>query len=280
MPRLTDIENNLVARIAGTQVSGQPLMAAVRGASGSFRPALRDALQRERQPAAYVAFIEEPVAATTTQQQRGPRFAVYVSARALRAGSDPRRGDVDARGAFLVIEQLHARLEGYSAYANTTTRGVRHRFLDADDQNVYYELLYRIALGLPPLVFDGETFGGPLTITTRPLGPPDLAMPAQIVKQPDDTYLILEYTTGPVLDPALRVVWRGELRAETSAGLDDLIAESETLIEEKPRGDLQESGGPVYLDMRVSDYRALSPRFEDPGGGQFVLPCEVAFAGD
>src|SRR5262245_40103095 len=113
MSRLGDYENALLARLASTMVSGEPLFRAVRGASGGYRPERRERLRRELMPAALVAFIEEPTAAETIPSRQGPRFSILVAARALRAASDPRHGSAGATGAFVLIDQVRARIDDF-----------------------------------------------------------------------------------------------------------------------------------------------------------------------
>lgn len=156
MALLADIEDALVARLADWELSESPVFAAVRGASGGYRPALRDALRREVLPAAYVAFIDEPTAPETALAKRGPRFSVLVAARSLRIGSDPRHDDVEALGAFTLIEQVRLALDGFEPADDHVAEPLHQKFLDADDRVAVYELLYRIHSVPEPVPAPGE----------------------------------------------------------------------------------------------------------------------------
>jgi hypothetical protein len=278
MPVLSDIEINLVNRIAETQVLGEPLMATVRGASGSWRPALRVAMTRERMPAAFVSFIDETTSPDTAVSRLGPRFAVFVATRALRITSNPRLGDADTFGVYLVIEQLRGRLAGYSPVANHVAMGVHVRFLEADDRQVFYELMYRIAPVSPPL-FAGDVLGGAESRTTRRVGPPDPQPFVRMIKQPGGTYQIFEWSPFPPPPPSEdTLVWEGEFRAESAEALDDLLAEVESYRSGATVGDLVEIEGPTWPDVKITERRNLGPRYADPITGQFVQSCRITFA--
>jgi hypothetical protein len=144
MSRLGDLEAAIVERLATDTISGAAVFAVVRGASGGNRPGLRTGLAREMTPAAYVAFVEEPVAPETDFARLGPVFHVFVAARMLRAGSDPRNGDSDARGAFTLIDRVKSRLDGYQPSSDVYLYNLAIKFVEADERFAIYELLYRV----------------------------------------------------------------------------------------------------------------------------------------
>lgn len=152
MSRLGDIESAIVARLAETLKEGAPVFATVRGFSGGYRPALRDAIRRERLPAAYVAFTDEQTAMGTTESRRGPTFVVLIAARMLRQGEDARHGDPPTMGAFELIDHVRNRLDNFEPGHDTLLLSILQRFVDADDRVVVYEAAYRawpyfVALG-------------------------------------------------------------------------------------------------------------------------------------
>jgi hypothetical protein len=163
---LGDIEIALVARLATASLGGEPVFATVRGATGVWRLTLREALMRERMPAAFVAFIDEPTAPETPAAKLGARFAVLAAARSLRTTSDPRHGDDEALGAFELIDQVRGRLNGWTVAEGLTAQGLGVRFIDADERFAVYELLYRIHPTQPEEAAPGapqtlEAFTGP-----------------------------------------------------------------------------------------------------------------------
>ena len=144
MSRLGDLEAAIVDRLADDTIGGSATFAIVRGASGGNRPALRTSLSRELTPAAYVAFVEEPTAPEVDFVRYGPIFHVFVAARMLRAGSDPRNGDTDEHGAFTLIDRVKQRLDGWQPTADVWFYNLSIKFVDADDRLAIYELLYRV----------------------------------------------------------------------------------------------------------------------------------------
>ncbi len=144
MSRLGDLENTIVTLLADALIGGAPAFETVRGVSGGFRPALRDALRRERMPAAYVAFTEDPTAPEVRDEVRGARFSVLVAARTLRLESNPRHGDDDATGAFELLDVVRAQLDGYEPETGFQLLNLREKFIEADDRVAIYESLYRV----------------------------------------------------------------------------------------------------------------------------------------
>jgi hypothetical protein len=144
MSTLGDIENAMMVRLASATIADQPAFATVKGASGGYRPLLRDALRRERLPAAYIAFIEEPTSPETKPAVRGPHFAVLVADRVLRQGSDPRNGDVTSLGTFILLEVVRKCLDDFEPAEGLRLVNLHQKFLDADDRFAVYEILYRV----------------------------------------------------------------------------------------------------------------------------------------
>src|ERR1043166_1793157 len=143
MSRLADLENAVVTRLAAATVSGSPVFAVVRGASGPGKPVLRDRLKRERPPAAYVAFVKEPPDFLTDPSRLGPQFAICVAARMLRQNANPRQGDSSALGAFSLIDSVKAQLDNYMITSAYQLQSTEISFLDADDRVAIYEPTYR-----------------------------------------------------------------------------------------------------------------------------------------
>ncbi len=144
MSELGDIENAVVTRLAAATISGSPVFDTVRGVSGGYRAVIRDAMRRERMPAAYVAFIEEPTAPEVKPSVRGAKFVVLIAERALRLESDPRHGDADTLGAFTLLDETREELDDYQLTANLQLINLHQKFVEADDRVAVYELLYRV----------------------------------------------------------------------------------------------------------------------------------------
>lgn len=144
MSRLGDLETEIISAVSGAIHTGDPVFKSVRGVSGGYRPNLRDAIRRERMPAAYVAFMEEPTAPEVKPSRRGPHFAVMIASRNLREGGDPRGDDVDNLGAFTALEAARSALDDLEVEPGILLRNLSVKFLDADERVAVYELLYRV----------------------------------------------------------------------------------------------------------------------------------------
>ncbi len=255
MSYLLDIEEGLIERIAGTMYGGSPLMATVRGATGVFREAIRDALLRERMPAAYVGLLDESLSPATPAANRGPRFGVFVATRTLRVTANPRGDDVEGPGALEVIAQLRTRLDNYAVLAGRRAVGAGLRFVFGDDRTAMYELTYRVESPLGPLVFDGVSLGGSATITTRNLR--------------------LLFVEPPATPPDDVLVWQGELRAASTTVLDARIDEIEDFISSSTQATLVDPAGASYADIQVMQWSRLRPVFFEPTLNLHVQAAEI-----
>lgn len=165
MSRLGDLENAIVNRVAAATISGAPAFATVRGFSGGDRPVLREAIRRERMPAAFVCFTYEPISPETFDYNRGPQFKVFVVAQLLRSGTNPRHGDATARGAFALIDSVRGQLDWHEPDGDTQLQCLYGRFIDADDRHVIYELGYRAwPIFLSEIIAGDPAFAGPRVI--------------------------------------------------------------------------------------------------------------------
>ncbi len=166
MSRVGDLEDALVNRLAAATIGGSQAFATVRGFSGGYRPALRDAIKRERLPAAYVAFTEELTAPETSDNRRGARFVVLVATQMLRAGDDPRHGDADNRGAFELMDEVRAQLDLYEPPGDVQLYNLHEKFVEADDRVAIYESAYRAW----PIFIIQSIPGGNTIIAPRMIG--------------------------------------------------------------------------------------------------------------
>ncbi len=259
MSYLGDIESSFVDRIAGTLVSGVPLMGAVRGATGVFRPAMRAALLRERTPAAYVSVLDEATVAGTATA-RGPRCAVYAATRSLRLTSNPREGDAAEVGVFEVIGRLRGRLDYFEVIAGRKALGLTVKLLEGDERTAIAELLYRVETPTAGLMFDGSMLGGPASITTRGLRSP--------------------FVEPPGVPPANELIWSGEFRGVNDAAVDGSISAIEALIGAATTGELVDEAGTAWPGMRIVEWWEERPRFTDPHLNMVAQPAGMRFQQD
>jgi hypothetical protein len=164
MSRLGDLENAIVARLAAATIAGAPVFATVKGFSGGYRPVLRDAIRRERLPAAFVAFTEEAGAPETNPVKFGAQFSIIVAAQMLRTGANPRLGDATALGAFTLMDKVREQLDDYEPVAEILLYRLQERFVESDDRVAVYEATYRAWPTDTPLLLPEDPLFGPRTI--------------------------------------------------------------------------------------------------------------------
>lgn len=256
MSDLSDIEAAILARLAALTHAGQPLFRSVRATSGPLRSAQRELLLRERPPAAHVAFVDDAFAAAATRL-RGPRFAIWVATRSLRAGGNPRDDEPEGAGTHAVLALVRAGLERLAVLPGRRAIGQFARALESDGRTAICELQYRVEWPPGPVVFNGAALGGSLSITTRGPRPPFVEFPAE--------------------PPADILRWEGELRATSASGLSAIESGLDNLAAQQPVGDLTDPGGPVYLGMRFYEWTRRRPRWFDPDLGLYVQSAAAMF---
>ena len=272
MSRLGDLENAIVNRLSQAMIGGSPAFETVRGFSGGNRAALREALRRERMPAAYVGFTDEPTAPEVRDQVRGAKFVVLVAARVLRLESDPRNGDANSIGAFQLLEASRTQLDDYAPSTGLQLVSVQEKFIDADNRVAIYELLYRvwpIVLPIAALLFDGSTIAGSDSVMTLDVGPFEL-------EQSQFSFV----GGGGVFQQALNVrprtlVWRGEMRAQDNTSLNTIEAGIESRIVGQVPGNVTDGGSRVFTDCVLDRYVPDEGRRSEVG--MIVQDAELHF---
>lgn len=271
MSLLADIENAIVTRLATATSGGQPLFATVRGASGPFRPAIRQALSRERLPAAFVIFIDEKLEPETDDEDRGPRFSILVADRALRVTSNPRQGDEDVTGAFALLEQARARLDGFGLTGHRLMTPLLQRFVDADDRLAIYEIVYRVRPIESPLLIDGQPLGGDEAAWRVEAGGPRMEGAEFSFAGIDGTFRSLLAQRGRT------IVCRGRLRAADDAALDVLEAALDELVLSGLARELIDGKNRVFSDCVPRRWARLGPRGVLDESGRVEQRCEIEF---
>ncbi len=245
MPFLTDIENAVVSNLTAATISGSPAFATVQGISGGYRAALRDALRRDRTPAAYIGFTEEPTAPEVKQLVRGAKIAVLIVESVLREGSNPRVGDVSTKGIYQLLDLVRQRLDDNELVTGYQFINLHQKFVDGDDRIAVYEILYRawplIYSELAELKFDGESILGTDSRMIMEVGPIGISTAEFSYHGSSGLY-------RKELSSDLRtVVWRGQLRAPTHIDLTSIEDAIEVLVHTKPSASIDE-GGFRFLD--------------------------------
>ncbi len=272
MSRLGDLENTLVSRLASAMLGDSPLFEVVRGVSGGFRASIRDAMKRERIPAAYVAFIEEPTAPETSEVKLGAKFVVYVAARALRVESDPRHGDANTPGAFVLLEKAREQLDDYEPSTGLRAVNLHEKFVEADNRIAVYELLYRIwPIVESPLTFAGQALTGSASRMTLHLGPLEMEDEEDTLEGGDKNYLL---TLG--LLPQT-FVWQGQLRAASDSELNTIESNIEAAIAAHTKGNIADGTGRVFTDCILERVTHNGPRRPTGSGAMRIQNIELHF---
>jgi len=273
MSRLGDLENALVTRLAQAMISGLPAFEVVRGVSGGQRPAIREALRRERMPAAYVAFTEEPTAPEVRDQVRGAKFTVLLAARTLRAESDPRNGDAQSVGTFELLDVARSQLDDYVPSAGLRLLNVQEKFIEADDRQAVYELLYRVwptNTETPNLLFAGDPVVGNDRRLTMEVGPVELVF--DVFNFPG-----LGGVFRQVLSVRARqIFWRGQIRAFNHASMNTIESAIESRIAGQITGTITDGNSQSFVNCALDRYVRVGGRRSE--GSLVVQEAELMFS--
>ena len=272
MSRLGDIENTLVSRLASAMLGGSPLFEVVRGVSGGHRASNRDALRRERMPAAYVAFTDETTSPETREAIRGARFAVYVAARALRLEADARHGDANTPGAFVLLEKAREQLDDYEPSTGLRVVNLHEKFVEADDRVAVYELLYRIwPVVEAPLTFAGQALAGSDSRMTLRLGAVEMEQAEYRFPGLDGGYRLRLGLLPRTL------VWQGQLRAASDSELNTIESNIKTKVAAQTVGNIADGTGRVFADCVLEKVVHDGPRRPAEDSEMLVQDVELHF---
>ena len=281
MSRLGDLENVMVARLVAAHSAGSPVFATVRGISGGWRPAIRDALRRERTPAAFVAFTDEPTAPETKSGLRGARFVVLVAAKALRVETDPRHGDAASRGAFSLLDAARAQLDDYEPGDGTMAVNLHQKFIEADERTAIYELLYRFwPIEAVALTFGGQTLAESAMTMSLTMGLPAIsAAPGpEVAAVATATGLPGSCDLPEARVPNQSIIWRGRLRAADSSAMDAIEADIRARILSDAKGDFADGAGRLFKACVLEKFVLDGSRKTSIGSGFVTQDVELRFA--
>ena len=253
MSRLGNIESGIISRLSAAMIGGNAAFETMVGASGGNRAAIRAALRRERMPAAYVSFIDEPLGPEVRAEVRGAKFTVLVADQTLRPASNPRQGDGSTPGTFALLESARNVLDDYSPDQGVRLVAIHERFIEADDRVGIYELLYRAwpideIAGTSPQ-FDSVQIAGSLSDVVVEIGS-FRVVPEDPEADPPMTYI----------NTARPVVWRCEIRTTSHAQMWTLEDNIEGLIAERTVASIKNVHGESLDDCRIERYEREGPR--------------------
>jgi hypothetical protein len=272
MSRLGDLENALVSRVAAAMSGGSAVFAVVKGASGGYRPAIREALKRERMPAAYVAFVEESAAPETKTSVRGARFSVLVAATSLRVGSQPRQDTTGARGAFTLLDEVRKQLNDYVPAAGLRAVIVQEKFLEADERTAIYEVLYRLWPVIEaPLTFNGLMIAGSGSRMALEVGPLAVAHAGLAVADSDGKYSLLMMLKTRTL------IWRGQLRAASNGSLNVIESNISDVLMSQTHAAIEDGTGRTFQGCVLDQFVRDGPRRSEDNGAVIVQDAELHF---
>lgn len=273
MSRLGQLESNIVARLAGRTYAGAPLYGTVRGASGGYRAELRELISRERLPAAYVAFLDEKAGGDEFGLAALPRFAILVADRTLRITSNPRTGDDEVRGCFTLIDQTRTALDGYAAATGAELDWQTLRFVDADERQAVYELIYRVEPPIGPVSLGGEPVGGAASAFRIAVGPVEAEVASFSFPGIDGEFRRLGATRGRTLH------CRGRLRAADDEALSAIEAELDSQIAAATPKDFVDPQGRAYGEVVLERWSRVGYRTTVDVAGSLTVEqrCALVF---
>jgi len=272
MAALGEYENKIVDRLTQVTIGSEPAFEVVRSVSGGWRPAIRDALRRERMPAAYVAFIEESTAPEIRAQVRGAKFSILVAERTLRSQMDPRHTFPQSTGAYELLAAARSVLDDYTPVGWLLLQLLRVKYVDGDDRVVVYELLYRlwpVVFEDPVLLFGGQAIAGSasrmtLDVKTIEVDTVDFSFPGIAG--------VHRHALGVKGRP---ILWRGKLRATDDAAMNAIEANIETEIVKQAAGEITDSHARSFKQCVFDQYARTGERLEEDG--MIVQEAELHF---
>jgi len=272
MAALGEYEMKIADRLSQATIGSDNAFAVVRSVSGGWRPGIRDALRRERMPAAYVAFIEEPTAPEVRAAVRGAKFSVLVAERALQAQTDPRHSFPQSTGAYELLAAARSVLDDYEPLGGLLLQLLRIKFIDADDRVAVYELLYR----LWPVVFepsaprfDGQEITGSASRMT-------LDVRSIEVDTVDFSFPGIAGVHRHALGLRGRpILWHGQLRATNDAAMNALEANIESTILQQAAGEITDSHARSFKQCVLDRYVRPAERRDEEG--TIVQDAELHF---
>jgi len=273
MSQLSDLENALVSRLVAAELGGSPLFQTVRGISGGYRPSVREALRRERMPAACIAFIDEPTAPEVKASVRGARFVVLVAERVLRVESDPRHGDAMSLGAFTLLAQVRQELDDYEPLTDLRVVNLHQKFIEADDRVAVYQLLYRIwPVFEEALLFGGDAIAGSDSRMSLEVGSIEM-------EEVDFRFPGINggYRRAAGVMPR-EIVWRGRIRGQHDAAVNAIEADIEAAIMAQTVDDITSGSSRTFTGCMVERYVQVGPRRLDGDGQTVCQDAELRFS--
>ncbi|MBN2560662.1 MAG: DUF1834 family protein [Phycisphaerae bacterium] len=269
---LGNLENAIVSRLESAEVSGSPVFQTVQGISGGYRPALRGAIRRERMPAAYVAFMDQPMAPEVKPAVRGVRFVVSVADRVLRVESDPRHGDVSSLGTFTLLEKSREQLDDYEPSAGLRLVNLHQKFVEADDRVAVYELLYRVW----PVVEEALLFGG--TAIAGSDSRMALEVGAIELEETEFRFSGLNGVYRHVRGVQPRTItWCGRIRGQNDAAVNGIEADIEEAVLLQTVGDITSGSSRTFCDCVLKRYMRQGARRLDDDGATVCQDAELEF---
>jgi len=258
MAALGEYENKIVDRLTQVTIGSEPAFEVVRSVSGGWRPAIRDALRRERMPAAYVAFIEESTAPEIRAQVRGAKFSILVAERTLRSQMDPRHTFPQSTGAYELLAAARSVLDDYTPVGWLLLQLLRVKYVDGDDRVVVYELLYRlwpVVFEDPVLLFGGQAIAGSASRMTLDVK-------------------TIEVDTVDFSFPGIAGVHRHALGVNDAA-MNAIEANIETEIVKQAAGEITDSHARSFKQCVFDQYARTGERLEEDG--MIVQEAELHF---
>ncbi|MFQ6048084.1 MAG: phage protein Gp37 [Phycisphaerae bacterium] len=254
MSQLAELENALVAAIGAISSEGSAVFASVSGFSGPLDGRLREMLQRQRKPAAVVAYLGQ-----TTGAQR---WAVVVSAEGLRGPDEPRLGSSDVYGAFELLRLLRQSLDGQTLGSGDRLALAEERLIAADERAVISQQTYEADRPSAAPTFDGQAICGQASRVAVTVGPVEKETVKFGFVGIDGAY---QHELGL---RGRQIVWSGRLQAADSAALDAIEATLEGYVAEAGEHDLTDGSGRTFEHCVLESFERRSPRRVDPATGQ------------
>jgi len=268
-----NIEDAMVAALAGLAVSGSPMLATVRGRTLRDRKLLLPGLMRERLPAAYVMAAGRDAGDRDQRRAGGAAFTVLYTAGSGRGDDEARRGGTDTVGVFTIAETAAAALQDLDLGERRRLLLVDERSAGGEEGTALWEQRFEVRRASSAFY---PTFGGDPLIGTSSV------VQVQIgdLKGASCTFAfpgvdgVFERFLGTRERP---IHWRGQLRAVDDTELNQIEESLEDLVRTARLDSMADPWARTFDDCVLRSFRRQGPRRCDELTGEALQDFELEF---
>ncbi len=260
--------------ISGIQSGGQDVFRSVEGFSDPDRRRGAAQIGRRVAPASLVTFTGRVRSNVEDSVVGLPKLTVLVSSENLRGGDDPRAGDGTWHGGYELLGLVTAALDGALVQTDRRLAQVDEQVAFADDTHVVYEQRYVVdrLTELAAPTFDSVVLAGSDSLVHVVVGELKAETAAFAFPGIDGEY---RHHLGM---RAREIVWTGQLRAPSDAGLNGIETGIEVAVANPGSFEMVDAWSRTYADCVCERFVRAGRRRRHPVSGYAVQPFALHFA--